>query len=671
MPSTKNPVTTVSPGPGRLPADTVPANALIFPPGSGSSDAALHAHITDPVGAHAASAISTAGSSAWADGTTNPAANAETQLDKIITDLTSVSTVRGLGKITAPARSAWADGTTNPAANADAAFDKIITDLTITSDTYYGLGKISAAAGPDWLDGETNPASNAAIRLDKIISDLTTTSHDLTGRGLGKITISAASAWADGSSNPAGSAANRVIGIIADLTKTSDTYYGLGKISANAASAWADGQTNPASHAANRVNGIISDLSRVDDTRGVGRGIGKISTPNINLKTDLTHYDPTITIGYGTGISTLSTMAEFIRATYRSTILNWETVDTGITFSSSPPGVLISGFDATHDMGYVLCTSDPNGKIFYSPNGTQWSLVTTLSAVLITDGFFYDGTFYICGVGPLGSASLIYTSTDPSNPASWTSVLTISGYALYGFCKSCYTANQFIACGMSMPAGYAVILTITSGSPWAFAVEVDTGSSGLFNKVKSQTTYTQTNVAVGNAGLLYTCIGNPATAIWAQRLISPVPSPTPDFLDLDVDPIGHNWNVVGTKGNFVYAESVTGTWNLSLVTMLSAEWGSQSDYTFYSITCRKDMAHHYAIGVKLPSGAYSTFIVKDGLDGGWYIVDTKLAPSGGYSFFPYTLTTDKYNSYIATLYLSTKNLYIARSMRRLNPITYP
>ena len=60
MPSTRDPVTTVLPGPGRLPANTVSASALIFPPGGGSS-AALTAHITDPVDAHQASAIGQSG----------------------------------------------------------------------------------------------------------------------------------------------------------------------------------------------------------------------------------------------------------------------------------------------------------------------------------------------------------------------------------------------------------------------------------------------------------------------------------------------------------------------------------------------------------------------------------------------------------------------------------
>jgi hypothetical protein len=171
MPSNKNPQITVQSGPGRLPANTVPAGALIFPP-SGSSDAALQAHITDPVGAHEASAISTDALGAWADTITNPAADAQTQLAKIILDLTSTSDTppskRGAGKITAPAATSWADGTTNPAANLDVFLDNIIKALVSTTNRR-GAGKITAPAASAWADGTTNPADDLDTFLDSNI----------------------------------------------------------------------------------------------------------------------------------------------------------------------------------------------------------------------------------------------------------------------------------------------------------------------------------------------------------------------------------------------------------------------------------------------------------------------------------------------------------------------
>ena len=56
MPSTKDPNQIVNPGPGRLPADVVPAGALMFSPGGGGG-AALQAHINNPHDAHMAHAI--------------------------------------------------------------------------------------------------------------------------------------------------------------------------------------------------------------------------------------------------------------------------------------------------------------------------------------------------------------------------------------------------------------------------------------------------------------------------------------------------------------------------------------------------------------------------------------------------------------------------------------
>lgn len=48
----------------------------------------LQSHVNASSGAHAASAVSYGGGAVWADGTTNPSTNVESQLDKIISDLT-------------------------------------------------------------------------------------------------------------------------------------------------------------------------------------------------------------------------------------------------------------------------------------------------------------------------------------------------------------------------------------------------------------------------------------------------------------------------------------------------------------------------------------------------------------------------------------------------------
>jgi hypothetical protein len=58
MPSTKNPASTVFPGPGKLSSGVATASAFIFSGGGGGgSSAALHAHIIDPMDAHMSGAI--------------------------------------------------------------------------------------------------------------------------------------------------------------------------------------------------------------------------------------------------------------------------------------------------------------------------------------------------------------------------------------------------------------------------------------------------------------------------------------------------------------------------------------------------------------------------------------------------------------------------------------
>lgn len=57
MPSSKDPLSTINPGPGKLPAGVASASSLLFSGGGGGGGASLLAHITDPVDAHMASAI--------------------------------------------------------------------------------------------------------------------------------------------------------------------------------------------------------------------------------------------------------------------------------------------------------------------------------------------------------------------------------------------------------------------------------------------------------------------------------------------------------------------------------------------------------------------------------------------------------------------------------------
>jgi hypothetical protein len=114
------------------------------------SDVALryNQHVNGAADKHPAADVNWAGGAAWFDGTTNPAASAEVQLDKIITDLVdSAGTNSGAHKLGCDARTTWLGGRTNPSGvSIFAAIDKIITDLAVAAAGDDGAERIGAEA---------------------------------------------------------------------------------------------------------------------------------------------------------------------------------------------------------------------------------------------------------------------------------------------------------------------------------------------------------------------------------------------------------------------------------------------------------------------------------------------------------------------------------------------
>jgi hypothetical protein len=127
----------------------------------------INGHISNAAGAHAASAVSYAGGSAWKDGTTNPATTVEAQLDKVITDLIADAAAARLG---AGARTNWLGGRTNPAGvSIFAAIDKIITDLNAQTVGDDGAERIGAAASGNL------PAGSVRSQLNSLDANLVRT----------------------------------------------------------------------------------------------------------------------------------------------------------------------------------------------------------------------------------------------------------------------------------------------------------------------------------------------------------------------------------------------------------------------------------------------------------------------------------------------------------------
>lgn len=102
------------------------------------------------------------GGGAWADGTTNPAATVEAQLDKIVSDIASTSG-SGARKIGAEAIAAQ-----NGVVGTDIAAGRLSNQLIALKAAEF----IDAAARTTWLGGRTNPAAHVYDAIDKIITDL-------------------------------------------------------------------------------------------------------------------------------------------------------------------------------------------------------------------------------------------------------------------------------------------------------------------------------------------------------------------------------------------------------------------------------------------------------------------------------------------------------------------
>ena len=136
MPSAKDPVATVQPGPGHAPPGSVTATSLNFTPST--SGAPITAHITDPIGAHQASAIA-AGPYGDSDPWRTPAGSVDSALQEVFEGLNDIDSqidahiVDAVGAHHASAIATNAYGGSQrwsiAAGNADAVFTKVFEGL--------------------------------------------------------------------------------------------------------------------------------------------------------------------------------------------------------------------------------------------------------------------------------------------------------------------------------------------------------------------------------------------------------------------------------------------------------------------------------------------------------------------------------------------------------------
>lgn len=130
----------------------------------------INDHENQSTGAHAASAISYAGSGNWADASAVSGASVEAAIDEIVSDLAATS---GAPKVGAAATAGSPNALT--AGTVKSQLDELLADINDHENDASGAhaaSAISYAGGGNWLGGRTNPATTVEAQLDKIITDL-------------------------------------------------------------------------------------------------------------------------------------------------------------------------------------------------------------------------------------------------------------------------------------------------------------------------------------------------------------------------------------------------------------------------------------------------------------------------------------------------------------------
>lgn len=230
----------------------------------------LNAHVSGTADRHPAAAVDYAGGGNWADGTTNPAATAEAQLDKIVADLAATS---GAPKVGAAATSgspnSLAAGTVR--AQLDALLGFINAHINNPTNVH-AASALNYAGGGNWADGTTNPAATVEGQLDKIVSDLAATT------GAPKVGAAATSGSPNSlSAGTVRSQLDALLGFINAHINQASGAHAASAVSYAGGGNWVDGTTNPATTVEAQLDKIISDLVA---TAGAAR-IGAAASGNL------------------------------------------------------------------------------------------------------------------------------------------------------------------------------------------------------------------------------------------------------------------------------------------------------------------------------------------------------------------------------------------------------
>lgn len=246
----------------------------------------VNAHLNGTTNRHPASAIDFAGAGPWADGTPNPAATVEEQIDKLVADLAATT---GAPKIGAAATTGSPHSLA--AGSAKSQVDALLGYLNahIASGPAHAAEVISYAGGGTWADGTPNPASTVEAQLDKLVSDLAATT--------GAPKVGAAATAGTPTSLPAGTVKSQVDALLAAVNArtvaanlASQALPGAGLVGADAVSG------TPDSLAAGTVDSQLASLLAI--ANGRARSSGEIfsgpivpSTTGLDLGSTTARWD--------------------------------------------------------------------------------------------------------------------------------------------------------------------------------------------------------------------------------------------------------------------------------------------------------------------------------------------------------------------------------------------
>lgn len=187
----------------------------------------LNAHVNGVADRHPAAGVDYTGGANWADGTTNPPATVEAQLDKLVVDLSAATGAQKVGAAGTPgAPNSLAPGGVKSQLDALLAFLNAHLNQPLGA---HAATAVSYAGGNSWKDGTANPPTSVEGQLDKVVNELAADA------GAARLGVGARPAWLDGRANPAGvSILDALSKVVTDLNEQAAGTDGSRRIGAQA-----------------------------------------------------------------------------------------------------------------------------------------------------------------------------------------------------------------------------------------------------------------------------------------------------------------------------------------------------------------------------------------------------------------------------------------------------